>query len=162
MSNNLTTLLTKDEIKNLIAKNFTTATWDENGDFAVLVEKEDLGKLCQMLLDGGYDFLADATAVDYIKEEKFRLLYQIGNFIDGTLLTVKVDIPREMPEIITLCPYWDGANWKEREIFDFFGIKFTGHPNLTRILLTEDFEGYPLRKDYVHIPSKYQGRRSMK
>ncbi len=160
ITNNLPTVMTKDQIKNYVNEEITSAVWEEK-DFAVVVDKNDLKALCQLLLYGGYEFLADATAVDYIKEEKFRLIYQIGNFVDGTLLTVKVDIDRENPEIISLCEFWDAANWLEREIYDFFGIKFTGHPNLIRILLTDDFEGYPLKKDYVHVPSKYQGRRSM-
>ena len=69
---------------------------------------------------------------------------------------VKVKLDRENPEVASLCGLWPGANWHEREAYDMYGIRFDGHPDLRRILLPEDWPGYPLRKDY-DFPDHYQG-----
>jgi hypothetical protein len=69
---------------------------------------------------------------------------------------VKVDMPREAePSVPSLTPLYPGADWQEREVYDLFGIRFEGHPNLRRILLWEGYPGWPLRKDYVHVPDRY-------
>lgn len=116
---------------------------------------------CQDLKAAGYGFLADITAVDYLSEGFFRLLYQVCNYQNGDTITLKVDVAREDPQVESVCPVWAAANWLEREVYDMFGIVFKNHPRLERILLWEGFEGWPLRKDYVHQPTKYQGRRRL-
>ena len=125
------------------------------GDLMTLVP------LCRELKAGGYAFLADITAVDYLEQGYFRLLYQVCNYQNGDTITLKVDVSREEPVVESVCPVWAAANWLEREVYDMFGIVFKNHPRLERILLWEGFEGWPLRKDYVHQPNKYQGRRQL-
>lgn len=117
--------------------------------------------LCQELKAAGYAFLADITAVDYLNEGYFRLLYQVCNYQNGDIIVLKVDVSRDEPLVESVCPVWAAANWLEREVYDMFGIVFKNHPRLERILLWEGFEGWPLRKDYVHQPTKYQGRRRL-
>lgn len=124
-------------------------------------EPAALVSLCRELKAAGYGFLADITAVDYLEQGIFRLLYQICNFKNADSLTLKVEIAREAAAVESLCSVWPAANWPEREVYDMFGIVFKGHPQMERILMWEGFEGWPLRRDYVHQPSKYQGRRRL-
>jgi len=95
-----------------------------------------------------FNLLADLTAVDYPqRERRFEVIYQLYSFSRNEQLRVKV--PLGEPETIeSVVPVWAGADWLEREVFDMFGIRFEHHPNLTRILLPEGWEGHPLRKDY--------------
>lgn len=132
-----------------------------NTDCEYKVDLLTLLPLCQELKAAGYAFLADITAVDYLNEGYFRLLYQVCNYQNGDIIVLKVDVSRDEPLVESVCPVWAAANWLEREVYDMFGIVFKNHPRLERILLWEGFEGWPLRKDYVHQPSKYQGRRRL-
>jgi NADH-quinone oxidoreductase subunit C len=95
-----------------------------------------------------FDLLEDYTAVDWPRREKrFDLVAQLYSFTHNTRLRLKIPLaPDEQPS--TLVPIWPAANWLEREIFDLFGIPFRGHPNLKRILLPDEWQGHPLRKDY--------------
>jgi NADH-quinone oxidoreductase subunit C len=105
----------------------------------------------------GFDLLSFVTAVDYIKENRFELVYYLQRSADAkSRLILKVDLPRTAePHVASVAPVWSGADWQEREIYDLYGIFFDNHPNLKRILLWEGYQGYPLRKDYVHIQDKY-------
>jgi NADH-quinone oxidoreductase subunit C len=96
----------------------------------------------------GFDLLEDYTAVDWPRREKrFDLVAQLYSFTHNARFRLKIPLSAdEQPE--TLVPIWPGANWLEREIFDLFGISFHGHPNLKRILLPDEWQGHPLRKDY--------------
>ena len=95
-----------------------------------------------------FDLLEDYTAVDWPRREKrFDLVAQLYSFTHNTRLRLKIPLGiEEQPS--TLVPVWPAANWLEREIFDLFGITFLGHPNLKRILLPDEWQGHPLRKDY--------------
>ena len=132
-----------------------------NTDCEYKVDLLTLLPLCQELKAAGYAFLADITAVDYLNEGYFRLLYQVCNYQNGDIIVLKVDVSRDEPLVESVCPVWAAANWLEREVYDMFGIVFKNHPRLERILLWEGFEGWPLRKDYVHQPTNYQGRRRL-
>ena len=96
------------------------------------------------------DFLSDITAVDYWKqkEPRFEVVYQVASLKGGRRLRVRVPIPEEDATVESLVPLWKGANFLEREVWDLFGIRFIDHPDLRRILLYEEFQGHPLRKDY--------------
>jgi NADH-quinone oxidoreductase subunit C len=95
-----------------------------------------------------FDMLADLTAVDYPKREKrFEVIYQLYSFPRNERLRVKVPLG-ENESIESVTSVWSVADWLEREAFDMFGIQFANHPNLKRILLPDEWEGYPLRKDY--------------
>jgi NADH-quinone oxidoreductase subunit C len=101
-----------------------------------------------------FDMLSCVTAVDYPREERIRVVYDLDSLPHGRTLAVKVDVPRERPRLPSLESVWRTADWHEREAWDLMGVEFEGHPNLSRILCAEDWEGHPLRKDYV-IPATY-------
>jgi NADH-quinone oxidoreductase subunit C len=97
----------------------------------------------------GYRFLSDVTAVDwYPAEPRFVVVYHLYCHERKQRLRLKSPVSGDRPEIASVVPVWNAANWYEREVFDMFGIHFTGHPSLQRILMPEDWQGHPLRKDY--------------
>jgi NADH-quinone oxidoreductase subunit C len=96
-----------------------------------------------------YNLLTDATCVDrYPHEPRFELKYHLVSIPRREKVRLTVRLSGIDPVVDSLVPVWPGANWLEREIFDLFGIRFNGHPDLRRILLPDDWEGYPLRRDY--------------
>ena len=96
-----------------------------------------------------YNLLSDATCTDrYPVEPRFELSYHLVSIPRRDRVRLQVRLTGQDPVVDSLVPVWPGANWLEREIFDLFGIRFNGHPDLRRILLPEDWEGYPLRKDF--------------
>ncbi|MGH9804881.1 MAG: NADH-quinone oxidoreductase subunit C [Candidatus Acidiferrales bacterium] len=96
-----------------------------------------------------FNFLADLTAVDlYPAEPRFEVVYHLRSMHSGQRLRVKARVTGEAPRIDSVVSLWPVADMLEREVFDLFGIHFTGHPNLQRLLMPEDWEGHPLRKDY--------------
>jgi NADH-quinone oxidoreductase subunit C len=99
-----------------------------------------------------YNFLSDISAVDYYPEntrpERFGISYHIYSMLYNRRLRLKVFIPEDEPEVVTMTSVWPGANWLEREIFDMMGITFTGHPDMRRVLMPEDWDGHPHRRDY--------------
>ncbi|MBB5174066.1 NADH-quinone oxidoreductase subunit C [Texcoconibacillus texcoconensis] len=106
--------------------------------------------LAETLRDGDefrFDFLSCLTGVDY--EEHMEVVYNFYSFPHDQYLYLKVKTPRTSPSVISVQPLWKTANWHEREAYDLLGINFSGHPNLKRILLQDEWEGHPLRKDYV-------------
>ncbi len=95
------------------------------------------------------NFLADVTAVDwYPAEPRFELVYHLLSIPNKERLRLKVRVDSSSPVVESVTSVWPGANFFEREVFDLFGIRFQGHPYLRRILMPEDWEGHPLRKDY--------------
>jgi NADH/F420H2 dehydrogenase subunit C len=93
--------------------------------------------------------LADLTAVDYLgREPRFEMVYHLVSIETSSRIRIKIPLTQADAKVPTLCELWQGANWLEREAYDMYGIDFTGHPDLTRIYLYEEFEGHPLRKDY--------------
>ncbi len=95
-----------------------------------------------------FDYLVDLTALDYLgDEERFVLVYQLYSYQTSRLIRVKARLPEDEPAP-SVTSIWRTANWLEREVYDMFGIEFSGHPELRRILLPDDWRGYPLRKDY--------------
>jgi NADH-quinone oxidoreductase subunit C len=122
------------------------------GELTLLVPREHLRPLAEFLAGDthlAFTYLSDVTAVDRFPiEPRFELNYHLLSISRRDFLRLRVCMPGESPAIETVVPVWPTANWHEREIFDLFGIRFEGHPNLRRILMPEDWEGYPLRKDY--------------
>jgi NADH-quinone oxidoreductase subunit C len=93
--------------------------------------------------------LTDLTATDrYPAEPRFEVVYLLTAYASPARLRVKAALPGAQPVIATATGLWPGADWLEREVYDLFGIRFEGHPNLTRILMPDDWEGHPLRKDF--------------
>lgn len=89
------------------------------------------------------------TAVDH-PPTHFSLIYMVYSYEHKHRLGLKVDVPREAPTIPTVSHLWENADWSEREVYDLFGVFFVGHQDLRRIMMPEDWEGHPLRKDYSH------------
>lgn len=122
----------------------------------LIVEADKLVEIARLLRDTeGYyfDFLSNISAVDAYPENKFAVVYHLASIPYQTQLTLKVEIendrqPDNLPEVPSVAAIWRTADWHEREAFDLMGIFFTGHPDLRRILLPDDWQGYPLRKDY--------------
>lgn len=102
-----------------------------------------------------FDLPLQMTAVDYIKDGVFELVYYLYSSKNKSGLVLKSRIPRATPEIDSVTSVWAGMDWQEREVFDLMGITFRQHPNLKRIMMWEGFPGHPLRKDYVHTTDKY-------
>jgi NADH-quinone oxidoreductase subunit C len=108
-----------------------------------------VAECCRDHADLQFNLLTDATCVDrYPHEPRFELNYHLVSIPQRERVRLQVRLSGADPVIESLVPIWPGANWLEREIFDLFGIRFTGHPDLRRILLPEDWEGHPLRRDY--------------
>ena len=125
----------------------------------LFVGAEAIVEVCRFLRDDAelnFEVLSDQTAVDWPKEEKIQLVYHLYSYSCRHQIVLKVDLPRDNPKIATVENIWKVANWFEREIFDLFGVVFEGHSDLRRILLPEDWEGYPLRKDYIE-QEEYDG-----
>jgi NADH-quinone oxidoreductase subunit C len=122
------------------------------GDLNVVLKPKDVPEVCRFLKtdpDLKYNFLSCVTAVDFVglREKRFEVVYMLfstSNYF-RIILKTRVDENEEIP---TLTSLWATANWQEREVYDMFGLKFAGHPNLTRILMDEDWIGYPQRKDF--------------
>jgi NADH-quinone oxidoreductase subunit C len=106
--------------------------------------------------DLAFDWLGCLSAVDYVADNKLCGVYDLRSSRHGHWFCVKVYVDRDNPRIPSVMDLWPAADWHEREAFDMMGIIFDGHRDLRRILLPEDWEGYPLRKDYV-FPRQYHG-----
>lgn len=108
----------------------------------------------------GFDMLSEVTAVDYLEYEgatdRFGVVYVLINTKTGERLVLKTFVNDPNPTLPSMYSLWKSADWLEREVFDMFGITFTGHPDLRRILMPDEFTAYPLRKDY---PLKGRGER---
>jgi NADH-quinone oxidoreductase subunit C len=122
------------------------------GQVFVSVKRERIIDICRFLHDDpeiSMDYLADLCGVDY-PERKFRfeVVYNLYSLKFGHRIAIKALVPEDDPTIESVVTIWRGANWHEREACDMYGIVFNGHPDLRRILMPEDWEGYPLRKDY--------------
>jgi NADH-quinone oxidoreductase subunit C len=118
----------------------------------LVVERDQVVALNRLLRDDPklkFSLLSDLTAVDHLEREpRFEVVYHLYSFDRNAYLRVKVGVPGEQPELPTMTDVWVGANWPEREVFDMFGIIFTGHPELERILTPEGWQYFPLRRDF--------------
>lgn len=119
---------------------------------SVIVKKGRIVDLCRYLHDEPdlyFDYLADLCGVDYPDRlPRFEIVYNLYSIRHRHRIRLKAGVPEEDLNIDSVIPVWTGANWHERETYDMYGIQFKGHPDLRRILLPEDWNGYPLRKDY--------------
>ena len=114
-----------------------------------IIKSEHIQNFMQKIRDDlGYDYLSSVTAVDYLPEGKMEIVYHVRKSTGGSPLVVKAQLDRENPVISSIVSIYPGAEFQEREIWDLFGIKFEGHPDLRRILMWEGFSGHPLRKDW--------------
>ena len=138
----------------LIKEKFSSKLLDANtSDCDVIkVSKDYFFDVCKTLKENNdlsFEMLTSITCVDYLgEEERFELVYHLYSLHCNHRLRIKVRVKEGDEKIISLCSLYKSANWFEREVYDMFGIKFLEHPDLRRLLLYEEFVGYPLRKDY--------------
>lgn len=121
-------------------------------DFPTLtIKKENIHEVLSLLKsepDFNFHFLTDLTGIQTADEKHLGVVYHLHNMMKNFRVRVKTFFPMDKPEIPTATDLWDGANWMERETFDFYGVKFKGHPNLKRILNVDEMDIHPLRKEY--------------
>lgn len=122
----------------------------DRGELTLVVPPERIQPVCELLkVHRSYHYLSDITAVDWHPSEpRFEVVYHLYCHERKERLRLKSRLPGDHPQIASVVPVWGAANWYEREVFDLFGIQFVGHPHLRRILLPDDWQGHPLRKDY--------------
>jgi NADH/F420H2 dehydrogenase subunit C len=128
------------------------------GDFLGLeIDRTNLVAVCRFLRDQlGFDMLSCISGVDML--DHLETVYHMRSTTSRQLLQIKVRLDREKPEVDSVVSVWPTANWLERETFDLFGIRFAGHPDLRRMLLDDDFEGYPLLKSFHQVPVTIKDR----
>lgn len=128
------------------------ATSEFRGDLTVQVKKVDIVRVCTFLRDEGelsFDMVIDLCGVDMFRPEgRFEVIYNLYSLKNKKYVRLKVLVDEEDPVVDTVTTVWSGANWHERETYDMFGIKFEGHPDLRRMYMPEEYEYYPLRKDF--------------
>jgi NADH-quinone oxidoreductase subunit C len=162
------------EVVESLEKRFSGAVLDRKlfrGETTLIIRREYIRKVCRHLKsDLGFLFLVDITAVDYlgITAPRYEVIYHVHRFGSGfdenVKIRLRVGIPEDDLTVDSVTPVWSGANWLEREAYDMFGIEFVGHPDLRRILMPEDYEPFPLRKDFDvrnREPSKKSFKRSL-
>jgi NADH-quinone oxidoreductase subunit C len=143
---------------------------ESRGQTVVFATREQYLPLMKKLVDDGFTMCVDVTAVDHltnsarsvpeaITAERFELVVGLLSIERRERLRIRVQLPENDLSVATLFDLWPGTEALEREVFDMFGIEFEGHPDLTRILMPEDWDGYPLRKDYDvgRIPVQFKG-----
>ena len=122
------------------------------GQTRVEVRAVDARDALRLLKQIGFDLLVDVTCVDYLDykgaKHRYGLVYLLANTATNQRLTVRVFVDDPDPVVPSVVPLWEGANWLEREVWDLFGIRFEGHPDLRRLVMPEEFTAHPLRKDY--------------
>lgn len=128
-------------------------TTEFRGQISVHLKKDRILDICRYLHDDPefyMDYPQDLCGVDYLgrKVPRFEVVYHLYSIRHGHGIRLRVQVPEEDPSMDSVEPVWKGVNWHERECWDMFGISFKGHPDLRRILMPEDWEGHPLRKDY--------------
>jgi NADH-quinone oxidoreductase subunit C len=124
------------------------ALWDR-GELTLTVAAVDIRQAAKTVQLSGYNFLEDVTAVDwYPTEPRFQISYHILSHGLKQRIRLRVFVPSDDPVIDSITPVWPSANFYEREVYDLFGVRFAGHPNLRRIMMPDEWEGHPLRKDY--------------
>lgn len=149
-----------EEIKIYLKNNHPDAGrmlfWSERGHNYVYIPRDSLFTAVTQLRDkSGFDMLMDLFAIDYLnyspplpEGNRFEIITHLYSTKNNERLFIKSFYPAQVPQAVSLTPIYAAANWFEREVFDMYGINFSGHPDLRRILMYEGFEGHPLRKDY--------------
>ncbi|HEX3471080.1 MAG TPA: NADH-quinone oxidoreductase subunit C [Silvibacterium sp.] len=124
------------------------AKFDRN-ELTLTIARDQIREVCRTVQDAGYNFLEDVTCVDwYPSEPRFQVTYHILSHSLKERVRLVSLVGSIDPSIDSITPVWPSANFYEREVWDLFGVRFHGHPNLRRIMMPDEWEGYPLRKDY--------------
>jgi NADH-quinone oxidoreductase subunit C len=118
-------------------------------ELTLTIAPSEIRAACEAMKAAGYNFFEDLTAVDWFPASpRFRLSYAILSHRLKERIRLSVPVEEPDPSVESITSVWPGANYYEREVFDLFGIRFEGHPNLRRIMMPDDWKGHPLRKDY--------------
>ncbi|HXS35112.1 MAG TPA: NADH-quinone oxidoreductase subunit C [Flavipsychrobacter sp.] len=148
--------LTNEIIKKRLTEKFGEQLTEWEEPFGLLTFRAPAAmnlKVLQFLFDDEelrFRFLTDLTGVHYPdrKNEELSVVYHLHNLVDNVRLRLKIYVPVEQPDVFTATQLYSGANWMERETYDFFGVNFLGHPNLIRILNVDEMDYFPMRKEY--------------
>lgn len=147
--------MTNDRVVELLKSAFPDVSFETSefrGELTIVVPKETVVAVCQFLRDHPelkYDLLADLCGIDmYTPTQRFGVIYNLYSLSAKHRIRLKTFTEEEAPRVPTVSGIWPTANWHEREAFDMFGIVFEGHPDLRRMYMPEEFEYYPLRKDF--------------
>ena len=143
--------LPENSVLNGLIGAFENAQWSTSHQQDIVrLPREELRRFGEAAHEAGFELLADVTAVDWLdrREHRFDVVVNLVSMQHLLRLRVLVGAPAADPSVPSLVPVWPGANFPEREVYDLFGIEFSDHPDLTRILMPDDWEGYPLRKDF--------------
>ena len=141
--------MTNEEIKEYITSLAPAATFDETGEWLnIMVTAEELKPLMLALRNGKMqmNYLFCLTCVDF--KTHLTMVYHLSATTHRQSIVIKANLNREQPVIETVCDIWRTAEFLEREVFEMFGVHFTNHPDLRKLILEDDFKGYPLRKDF--------------
>lgn len=121
----------------------------DRGELTLTIAPEAIRGAADTVRTAGYNFFEDMTAVDWMPSSpRFQLSYHILSHSYKEHIRLRVMLQDSDPAVDSITPVWPSANYYEREVFDLFGIRFEGHPNLRRIMMPDEWEGHPLRKDY--------------
>jgi NADH-quinone oxidoreductase subunit C len=121
----------------------------DRGELTLTIARERIRAACSTLIAAGYNAFQDVTAVDWFPSTpRFRVVYHACSHKYKHVIRLTVLVDEADPTVDSITPVWPGANYYEREVFDLFGIRFDGHPNLRRIMMPDEWVGHPLRKDY--------------
>jgi NADH-quinone oxidoreductase subunit C len=119
------------------------------GEACLTIKGDRHFEICRFVKEElGYDYLNCLSGVDWPADEEMEVVYAVSSLKRPGKIILRARVPRKEPFLLSVVPLWRTADWHEREAFDLFGIRFENHPDLRRILLPEDWIGYPLRKDY--------------
>jgi NADH-quinone oxidoreductase subunit C len=140
-----------EKIVQAVQTRFDASIEEFRGEVHVFVKSEQIAETLTWLRDAqGFELLSALTAVDYWpqQEPRFHVIYQLTSISKNLSVQVRVPVAASRPLVPTVSGVYASANWREREVWDMFGVRFEGHPDLRRILMPHDWEGHPLRKDY--------------
>ena len=141
--------MTNEEIKNFISTVLPSATFDETGEWLnILIEPAQWKPLAKQLRNQphNYNYLFCLTCIDW--KTQLTMVYHLSSTTHRHTIVFKINLDRTNPVIDTVCDIWRTAEFHEREVFELFGVHFHQHPDLRKLILTDDFVGYPLRKDF--------------
>lgn len=141
--------MTNEEVKDFISAIHPSASFDENGEWLnIQIDASEWKRLAGMLRNPpfNFDYLFCLTCIDW--KTFMTVVYHLSSTVHRHTIVIKAKVDREDPRIETVYDIWRTADFHEREVYDLFGVRFTNHPDLRRLILTDDFEGYPLRKDF--------------
>ena len=141
--------MSNEEIKEIISSTLPSATYDETGEWLnIIIDSKDWKIVATACRNGALqmDFLFCLTCVDW--KTHLTMVYHLTSTKHRHNIVVKANLDHAMPEIETVCDIWRTAEFHEREVFEMFGVNFLNHPDLRKLILEDDFKGFPLRKDF--------------